>query len=84
MALMYYPAESALVRLPLPHAALPLDLRILEAASALEAAEVVWRMRAREFDAHPSAVARERAEWAAADVRDAADALEALRAEVSR
>lgn len=82
MALMSYPTDGALVRTPVPDAMLPLDLRVLDAESTVEAAEAIWRMRSREFDARPSAEARRRAGWAAEDLREAGDALASLRAEM--
>lgn len=59
----------------------PLAWRITDAEANLAAAELVWRNRARELDARPSALALDLARDAAIGVREACDDLEALRAE---
>lgn len=81
MALHLSPHSEALVSLPAPAALLPLELRILDAEASVEAAETVWRMRARDLESRPSEQALRLARWAAEDLRDAQDALETLRAE---
>lgn len=81
--MLAHPHASALVALPIPSTALPLELRLLEAESAVEAAEQVWAMRARDLDARPSEQTLRLARWAGEDLRDAQDALEALRAEAA-
>lgn len=78
-----HPHPSALVAMPVVASVLPLELRLLEAESAVEAAESVWAMRARELEARPSAQTLRLARWAGEDLRDAQDALEALRTEVA-
>lgn len=74
------PHVDALVAMRVPVAALPLDLQILDAEAAVEASECIWRMRARDLDASPSAETLRRARWASADLRDAQQELERLQA----
>ena len=81
--MLAHPHASALVAMPVASSALPIELRLLEAESAVEAAEQVWAMRARDLDARPSEQALRLARWAGEDLRDAQDALEALRAEAA-
>lgn len=81
--MLAYPHTSALVAMPLPASALPLELRLLEAESALEAAQVIWVRRARDLDAKPSPDALRLAQWACEDLRDAQDDVDALRAEAA-
>lgn len=71
---------DALVSVRVPVAALPLDLQILDAEAAVEAAETVWAMRARDLDAAPSEQALRMARWAGEALRDARDDLERLQA----
>lgn len=79
---MYAPAHpEALVSTQVPSTALPLELRIFDAESAVEAARAIWVRRGSELDARPSATALRLAQWAGEDLRDAEDALESLRAE---
>jgi hypothetical protein len=81
MALHFFPSTEALASMPVQVAALPLDLRILDASASVEAAETVWAMRARDLEARPSEQALRLARWAGEELREALDALEALRAE---
>lgn len=70
---------SALVATAVSSSALPLELQLLEAESAVEAARAIWVRRGNELDARPSAEALRYARWAGEDLRDAEDRLEALR-----
>lgn len=81
--MLAHPHSSALVAMPIPSSAMPIAPRLLEAESAVEAAEQIWAMRARDLDAQPSEQALRLARWAGEDLRDAQDALEALRAEAA-
>lgn len=78
MALSAFPHTDALVRVQV--STLPRELRVLAAESAVEAATQIWAMRARSFDSNPTGQALRLAQWAAEDMRDAQDALEAARA----
>lgn len=82
MALHLLPHTDAIVALHAPVASLPLELQVLEAESAVEAAETVWRMRARDLDVAPSERTLRMARWAGEALRDAHDELERLRAHV--
>lgn len=84
MAPTFYPSTEALVAFRVPASALPIELRIVEAESALEAAERVAAMRGRDLDAAPSEQALRLARWAFEELRDAREHLEALRAEAAR
>lgn len=79
MALMSHPHPTALVAMRMP---LPLELRILEAEHAVEAAEHLSQIAGRRLDSHPSEATLRSARWAHEDLRDALDRLEELRAEV--
>lgn len=74
--------SDALVSTLVPVSALPLELRLLDAESAHEAAEAVWVMRGRDLDARPCEETLRLARWAAEDFRDARERLESLRLEV--
>lgn len=78
MALYAFPHSDALVGLLT--GSLPLELQVLEAEHAVEAAETVWRMRARDLEAAPSAHALRQARWAGLAPKDATDELERLQA----
>lgn len=80
MAPTAFANQAALVALPIPASAMPTELRILEAQAAVEAAEQIAAMRGRDLDANPSEQTLRLARWAGEDLRDALDALDALRA----
>ena len=81
MALSALFSQSALVALPISAEMPPLELRIFEAESAVEAATTVWAMRARDLEAQPTEQALRLARWAGEGLREAQDALEALHKE---
>ena len=76
--MLAHPHPAALVAMPILSAALPLELRVLEAESAVEAAEQVWAMRARDLESMPSERAFRLAKWAGLALRDATDEHERL------
>ena len=78
MALNAFPHADALVSLPYAHSDLPLSVRIELAADAVEAAQQVWAMRARDLEAMPSERALRLAKWAGLALKDATDEHERL------
>ena len=78
MALDAFPHEDALVSLPYAHSDFPLSVRIQLAADAVEAAQQVWAMRARDLESMPSERAFRLAKWAGLALKDATDEHERL------